>query len=78
MPDFSDKYAAQMVEKAKASGASPERIQKVTQEAEHFKQIYNNPIINIGMTFLEIFPVGLAVTLLSAAFLRRKSAPQPA
>jgi hypothetical protein len=77
MPDFADKYAARLVDNAKASGASPEKIQKATQDAEHFKQIYNNPIINIGMTFLEIFPVGLVVTLLSAALLRKKS-PTPA
>ena len=78
MPDFGDKYAAHMIERAKASGATPEKIQQATQEAEHFKQSYNNPIINIGYTILEIFPVGFAATLLSAAFLRRKPAPQPA
>ena len=78
MPDFADKYAANMVEKAKASAASAEKIQKATQDAQHFKQMYNNPAFNIAITFLEIFPVGLVATLLSAAVLRRKTAPQPA
>jgi hypothetical protein len=36
--------------------------------------MYKNPVYNVTMTFLEPFPIGLAVTLLSAAVLRRKSA----
>jgi len=40
--------------------------------------MYNKPAYNIAMTFLEIFPVCLLVTLLSALLLRRKSLPQPA
>jgi hypothetical protein len=32
----------------------------------------HNPLINVCMTFIEPFPVGLAITLISAAILRRK------
>jgi hypothetical protein len=45
------------------------------QKMADFKKWYANPLFNIGMTFLEIFPVGLIVTLVSAAILRRKAAP---
>ena len=72
MPDFADKYAAYSVQKAKASGATPEAIEKKTKEAQQFKQMYNKPAVNVAMTFMEVFPVGLAATLLSAAVLRRK------
>jgi hypothetical protein len=75
MPDFADKYGANMIEQAKAPGATPDRIRHVSEEAEHLKQIYNNPIINIGFTILEIFPIGFIATLLSAALLHPKSAP---
>jgi len=34
-----------------------------------FKELYSNPIIKIGMTFVEIFPVGLFISLVSAAIL---------
>jgi hypothetical protein len=74
MPDFGDKYAAYMVEHAKRSGASQEKIVAVTNEAQQFKEMYKNPLVNVGMTFMEVFPIGLGVTLLSAAILRKKSA----
>jgi hypothetical protein len=73
MPDFADKYAARMVERAKASGATQQQIDQKVQEAKQFKEMYKNPVYNVAMTFLEPFPVGLAVTLLSAAILRRKA-----
>src|SRR5262249_32573052 len=74
MPDFADKYAAQMIERAKASGATQQQIDQKTREAAQFKEAYKNPVYNVAMTFLEPFPVGLAVTLLSAAILRKRSA----
>lgn len=55
MPDFADKYAAHMTPK----------------DAQQFKVMYNNPATNIALTFAEVFPVGLGVTLLSAAILRK-------
>ena len=32
---------------------------------------YANPLFNVAVTFMEVFPVGLIVTLISAAILRR-------
>lgn len=74
MPDFADKYSAHMIERAKSAGNSQEKIEKMTREAQQFKQMYNNPAINVALTFGEVFPIGLGVTLLSAAILRKKSA----
>jgi Protein of unknown function (DUF4199) len=76
MPDFADKYAAHMIGRAKSTGASPEKIEKTTREAAQFKEMYNKPSMNIALTFAEVFPIGLGVTLLSAAVLRKKSASQ--
>src|SRR5579862_4581758 len=36
MPDFAEKYAAQMVEHAKSAGASQQKIDETTREAEQF------------------------------------------
>jgi len=77
MPDFAEKYAAQMVKHAKDSGASQQKIDETIRNAEEFQRNYNNPVYNVGMTFLEVFPVFLLITLISAGLLRRKT-PTPA
>ncbi len=74
VPDFADKYAAHMIERSKASGASKEQIEKTTREADQFKQAYRRPLVNVGYTFAEVFPFGLVATLISAGILRKKSA----
>jgi len=78
MPDFAEKYSAQMVEHAKSSGASPQKVDQTVREAEQFVRNYHNPVYNIGMTLLEVFPVFLLITLISAAILGRRSADAPA
>jgi hypothetical protein len=35
-----------------------------------FRQQYANPLFRLPVTFIEIFPVGLVVSLISAALLR--------
>jgi len=78
MPDFAEKYAAQMVEHAKSSGASQQKIDETARQAADFVRNYHNPLYKISMTFLEPFPVFLVITLVSAAILRKKSSPVPA
>lgn len=78
MPDFGDKYAAHMIDRAKASGASQQTIDKKIQELQQFSRDYRNPVINVAYTFMEMFPIGLAATLLSAAILRKKAVKQAA
>jgi hypothetical protein len=73
MPDFADKYAGYMVEKVRASGASQQVIDAKLEQMKSFKAMYDNPFINAAITFIEPFPVGLLVTLISAAFLRKKT-----
>jgi hypothetical protein len=72
MPDFGQKFAAVAVEQMKASGASQQAIDAKAQEMAVFVKSYNNPLVNIAYTFIEPFPVGLIITLISAAILRRK------
>jgi MFS family permease len=72
MPDFADKYAAYMVEKAKAAGASATAIQAKMDEVKNLKRILDNPFLNAAVTFIEPFPVGLIITLISALILRKR------
>lgn len=78
MPDFMDKYAAQVIHKMQASGATAAAIQQQSAELDKLKVMYKNPLFNMAMTFIEPFPVGLVITLLSAAILRKKAPSQPA
>jgi len=78
MPDFADRYTAQLIKQAKDSGASQAEIEKKKKEGEDFKRMYANPVFNVGMTFIEIFPVELVITLASAGILRKKLAAQTA
>ncbi len=72
LPDFVEKYGAYMVEKAKASGASQQTIEATIQEMKDMKRMLDNPLINAAMTFIEPFPVGVIITTISAAILRKK------
>jgi len=73
MHGFMDSYAASVVAKLKASGASAAVIQAKVAEMAKFKQQYENVFFNAAMTFIEPFPVGLVMTLVSAGVLRKKA-----
>ena len=73
MPDFVDKYSAYMIEKSRAAGATPEKIATEVAQMERFKVIFQNPFYNFLITFfVEPFPVGLIITLISALILRKR------
>jgi len=75
LPDFFDKYSNYLIEKSRASGASAEEIAAQTKQMNDMKVVYNNPLYNAAFTLLEPLPVGLVMTLISAALLRRKGKP---
>ena len=77
VPDFGDKYAAHQLEKMKAKGETAQKIEAAKAEMAKFKELYRNPAFNAGITFLEVLPVGLVVTLVSAAILRRRAPAVP-
>jgi len=70
--DFGDKYAAYVIEKARAAGASAEELARQTEEMQKFKIMYDKPLYNAAFTFLEPLPVGVPMTLISAAILRKR------
>lgn len=72
MPDFADKYAAQQISEAKAAGKTDAEVAAVAKQAADFKVMYQNPLMNIALTFLEPLPVGIVFTLVSAGLVSRK------
>lgn len=71
-PDFVDRFNAYAMEQLKASGASAAEVEKAAAEAAEFKRQYANPFIKAAFTLIEPLPVGLLITFISAAVLRRK------
>lgn len=65
-------YMDQMIERMRADGATETDINAKITEMESFQEMYKNPIVKIGITFLEIFPVGLIISLIAAGLLRKK------
>jgi hypothetical protein len=70
--DFMEKYTASYLDKMKKEGASDAEIAQERAEMEEFNEQYKNPFIRFGVTLMEILPVGIIITLISAALLRRK------
>ena len=71
-PDILDHYSARVLAEMRATGASEAAIQETTASLAKLAKNYRNPLFNSAVTFMEAFPVGLIMTLLSAAILRRK------
>lgn len=70
--DFLEKYTANYLDKMKQSGASDEEIEKARVESEQFMESYRNFFVRFGVTLMEILPVGVIVTLISAGLLRKR------
>lgn len=68
--DFASTYANAMIAQERAAGASSEALSRLAAEMEAFRRDYANPLFRLPMTFAEIFPVGVLVSLVSAALLR--------
>lgn len=72
MPDFVDVYSAHVLDELRASGASQAAIDETTKQLADFKVMYARLPIRAAMTFIEPFPVGLLMTVISAVVLRRR------
>jgi Protein of unknown function (DUF4199) len=72
IPDFMDKYSEHMISEAKSSGASSAKVAETISEMAKYKEWYQNPLFVALLTYAEILPVGLVITLISALILKRK------
>ncbi|MFZ0579532.1 MAG: DUF4199 domain-containing protein [Candidatus Acidiferrales bacterium] len=79
MPHFMDSYFAAQIHKVQASGLDPATTAARVAAIQHSQQLYQNPFVNMAYTAIEPLPVGIIITLISAAILRKKSpTPTPA
>jgi hypothetical protein len=68
--DASAMMKSMMIEPAVARGATGDELQKITADAENFAKMYANPLFRMPITFVEMFPAGILVSLVSAGLLR--------
>src|SRR5277367_2789564 len=78
MPHFMDSYFAAQIHKVQSSGLDPATTAAQVTAIQRSQHLYQNPFVNMAYTFIEPFPVGLVITLISAAVLRKKPQSQPA
>ncbi|RXH57706.1 DUF4199 domain-containing protein [Granulicella sibirica] len=77
MPHFMDSYFAAQIHMVQSSGLDPTAAAAKVAAIQRSQQLYQNPFVNMAYTFMEPLPVGLIITLISAAILRRKGAAEP-
>jgi hypothetical protein len=70
--EFLQGYNAYYLDKMKKEGSSDADIEKARVESEQFMDLYKNFYVRFPMTLMEILPVGVLVTLISAALLRKR------
>ena len=68
--DFANEYAEILIKQKQAQGVTGAALAQFVDEMQKFKTDYANPFFRLPMTFIEIFPVGVLVSLISAALLR--------
>lgn len=66
-PDFMDKYSEMVLKNAK-----PDELSAKITEMNQMKEWYKNPLLIILLTFMEILPIGIVVSLIASLILKRK------
>ena len=70
--EFLEKYAAHYIDGLRKENKSDPDIEKARADMAQFQEAYKNILLRFPMTMLEILPVGIIVTLISAALLRKR------
>ena len=72
VPDFMDKYADHIIRQAKQKGVSQPELSKTIHDMDRYREMYKNPFFVVLLTYMEVLPVGLLVSLVTALLLKRK------
>jgi len=69
---FTREMTNHYMENLKAKGASAEELAEAQAKFKDFSEMYKNPVIRFCLTMLEPTPVGILLTLVTGALLRRR------
>ncbi|WP_018127174.1 DUF4199 domain-containing protein [Balneola vulgaris] len=70
---FIENYQSSVMEQMKENGASEAKLTEQMEKNEYYKEMYSNVFFRILITYSEILPVALLISLLSAALLKNTS-----
>lgn len=74
LPNFMELMTADSIAKIQANKElSAIEVNEQIASLKQMNKLYENPAIVVAFTYVEIFPVGLIITLLSAFILKRKA-----
>ena len=76
-PNYFEKYMAMMKLQMQAEGKSAAAISQELAATAKFREMYKNPVFNILLTYSEIVPVGVVISLIAALILKNKPKPKP-
>lgn len=68
VPDFMEVYTEHVLQQC----TSEAELTAKKEEMEKFSEWYENPLLVVLLTYAEVLPLGLVVTLISAIILKRK------
>ena len=68
--DFGSAYMDSVVAAAQGRGASAAEIERIRAETAEALALYAYPLSRLALTFIEMFPLGVLISLVSAALLR--------
>ncbi len=73
MPDFSDRMWEHFADKAKKEAQDEAELKAAVQQVETWKELYKNPLMRFGIALMEIAPIGILFTLISATILWKRA-----
>jgi len=68
--DFGSAYLDSVVAAAQARSAPATELERIRAETAQFLEMYANPLFRLPITFVEMFPIGVLISLVSAGLLR--------
>ncbi|MCX2480565.1 DUF4199 domain-containing protein [Pedobacter sp. MC2016-15] len=72
-PDFIEKLAAYQLSPSRISQMRPAEVAAIRGQMETFKDWYSSPVGVAGATYMEILPVGILVSLITALILKKRA-----
>lgn len=66
-PDFIERYSEMVLK-----NTNPGELASKTTEMNQMKEWYKSPLMVILLTFMEIFPLGILISLIAGLFLKKK------